>query len=256
MDKDLITKEETPIAKPVGLNQMDEFQPIEQDDTIRLPRLMLVQGGLNNQVIKDGLAKDGDLINSLSKENYGQSIEIIPIIQRKATRIRWQSRANGGGILCVSRDGEHGGGDPGDMLEGNLCSICPFFMKRKAKDNMDTDWCSYNYQLIALDRKSKEPLVLSADSVKPSDNGIRDMLGIARLAGAKGIRMWQKSYVISVKQAEANGYSFFKLTCTPGNNNQLLPKEEMEFFEAQFNFFRGAKIDADMEEHTKEPEDF
>ena len=245
MENKEIVKQDAQV--PATIAQMDEFQPYSVDDTIKLPRLILAQGGRNNQIIKDDLAKDGELVNSLSKENYGKEIEIIPLLQKKSSRIRWKARTEGGGILCIARDGEHGQGDPGDSIDGNLCSKCPYFQVRKGQGQADDKWCSQNYEIIALVRASKEPIILAADSIKPADAGIRDMLGMARLNANKGYRMYQKSYILRVKDAEANGYNFFKLACVPGNSNLPLPQEEFEFMLSQSNFFKGSHIEADIE---------
>jgi hypothetical protein len=136
-----------------------------------------------------------------------------------------------------------------------LCSKCPYFQVRKGQGPSDDKWCSQNYEIIALIRATKEPIILTADSIKPSDAGIRDMLGMARLNANKGYRMYQKSYILKVQSAESKGYAFYKLSCVPGNSNQPLPQDEFEFMLAQSNFFKGSNVEADVE--TKgEPENW
>ena len=225
-----------------SMGQMGEFQPVDQGDTIRLPRLVLVQGGQNNQLIREGVATDGDLMNSLSKEQYGRDIEIVPLVQKRSTRIRWKSRDDGGGMLCIARDGVHGEGDPGDSIDGNFCLRCPYANKRKPVDKMDSDWCSSNFEIIAMIRSTKEPIILTADSIKSADQGIRDMLGMARINAAKGLRMWQKSYVLRSVPGKSGEFNFFKFGCMPGNNNQPLPADEMESLSKQSQFFQASDV--------------
>lgn len=241
MENEIAKQETKQIAK---VDQMDEFQP-EIQDSIRLPRLMLVQGGNNNPFLREGVAKEGDLINSLSKDNYGREIEIVPLIQMPNTRIKWMPRENGGGIACLARDGKHGYGDPGDTLENHDCSACPFFNDRSA----DTG-CSSNYQILAMVRGTKEPIMLTGDMAKASDRGIKDLLSMAFvLARSKGIRMFQRSYVLKSTPAQTKQYNYFKLMCWPGNNNQVLPEDEVSIFRQQYEYFKGTKVEASQEDH-------
>lgn len=238
MTNELDVKQNGAVTTHGTIKDMPEFQPMENQDTIRLPRLVMVQE--KRQEIKDGIAKPGDLINSLSKENYGSSIEIIPLVQLTSSRIRWGARSAGGGMLCVSRDGETGQGTP-----GGTCAKCPFFSIRKGQGPMDDKWCSQSYQIIALIRSTREPIMLTADSIRPSDTGIRDMLGMARMAANKGIRMFGKSYIIKTGIAKNAMGEFFKLHCLPGNNNAPLPQEEVDSLAGQMQFFRGANVDGE-----------
>ena len=242
MSKDIAKKADT-LPEKQKTTDMGGFQPLEQDDIIRLPRLQLVQGGKNNPYIKEGVAKDGDLINSLSKENYGQAIEVVPLGQRRSTRIRWSTRDSGQGMLCIARDGTHGQGDPGDTQES--CLACPYGGIKKARSKDDDQWCSSNREIVALVRDTREPILLTADSIKPSDRGVRDMLDIARIAWSKGIRIYQKSYIIKVVEAEYKGYNFYKLACSPGNENKVLPETEWTPLAKQAQFFEASKIETE-----------
>lgn len=239
--KNEIAKQETK-AVSTPMANMDEFQPMEQD-SVRLPRLILAQGGNNNPLIREGVAKEGDLINSLSKDNYGKEIEIVPILQLPNSRIRWLAREDGGGIACIARDGKHGYGDPGDTIKEHECTDCPFFNDRDAKTG-----CSSNYQILALSRATKEPIMLTGDMIKPADRGIKDLLSMAFIAArSKGIRMFHRSYLLKSTPAQTKQYNYFKLMCWPGNNNQTLPADEIALFEQQFEYFRGSKVEATTE---------
>ncbi len=241
MQNELEVKKDTALATNHTMADMPEFQPMENQDTVRLPRLVLIQE--KRPEIKDGLAKAGDLLNSLSKENYGDAVEIIPIVQMVSSRIRWRPRNAGGGIMCVSRDGITGQGTP-----GGACASCAFYSVRKGKDQADDKWCAMSYQIIALVRATREPIMLMADSIRPSDAGVRDMLGMARMAANKGVRLFHKSYLLKSVQAKNPMGEFFKVQCVPGNNNQILPPDEIKFLADQMEFFRVAKMSVD-EEH-------
>ena len=243
MENEIVKQEAKALAVAVGA---DDFQPMDQD-SIRLPRLILAQGGNNNPLIREGVAKEGDLINSLSRDNYGKEIEIVPLIQLPSSRIKWLPREDGGGIACIARDGKHGHGDPGDTLKDNECTECPFFHDRDSKTG-----CSSNYQILALARGTKEPIMLTGDMIKPSDRGIKDMLSMALIAfQSKGLRMFQRSYTLKSTPAQTKQYNYFKLMCWPGNNNQPLPAEEVALFEQQYSYFKGSKVEAATEEGSE-----
>lgn len=239
--KELATKAETPLATARTLEDAPEFQPVDQADTVRIPRLVLVQE--KRKEIKDGICQAGELINSLSKENYGTEIEVVPLIQRKSTRIRWAPRMSGAGILCVSRDGVHGQGDP-----GGACAQCVFFHNYSSKEG-----CTMNYEIIALVRETMEPILLTAEYTRSSDAGIRDMLGVARNAfQAKGIRLFGKSYILRSTLTQNKHGEFYKYTCVPGNNNAPLPDDQVTMFETQMKFFKQAKIEVESEDVNAE----
>lgn len=237
-NKDVVPKKETQLAR-VEIDQMPEIQPVEDGDTIRIPRLTLIQE--KRREIKDGLAKAGDLLNSLTKMNYGQEVTIVPIVQRPMTRIRWQSRDNGGGLLCISRNKAKPAGDPGDAY--NSCEPCAFF---KNYDNKEG--CTQNYEIISLIRNGDEPrlwepVLIVADSIRPSDQGLRDIIANVRFNAQRSIRMFHKAYTIKVIEAKNKFGEFYKTSCIPADNNGLLPLDVIDFLEAQMKFFVGAKID-------------
>lgn len=88
---------------------------LDREDQM-IPRLKLMQG-LSPEV-QDGVAKYGDLVNSLTKENYGKAINFAPINWWKS-RIYWRERKEGGGIVCRSFNAVNG------TVYGN-CAACKF----------------------------------------------------------------------------------------------------------------------------------
>lgn len=234
------------------LEQAPEFQPIDAADTVRIPRLVLIQE--KRQEIKDGLAQAGDLLNSLSKENYGGQIEVVPLIQRRSTRIRWAERDSGGGLLCVSRDGITGQGKhgvPGVTANVAPCADCMFYRNYSSREG-----CTMNYEIIAMIRETMEPILLTAEYTRSSDAGIRDMLGVARNAfNAKGTRLFGKSYILKSAFTKNKKGEFFKLVCAPGNNNAPLPEADVELYQAQMSFFKQAKLEVDQENQSSGQDD-
>lgn len=247
MENEMVNKQASALmTAPVG---SDDFQPMEQD-SIRLPRLILVQGGNNNAMIRDGVAKEGDLINSLSKDNYGSQLEVVPLFQMPNTRIKWLPRDSGGGIACIARDGKMGHGDPNgtgtdkDVVGDQSCMSCQFYSNRDQATG-----CTSNYQMLAIVRSTKEPIMLTGDMMKSADRGIKDMLSLAVIAfQSQGIRMFQRSYMLTSTPAQQKQFHYFKLMCRLGNDNKPLPPEEIAMFEQQYNYFKGTKVETSTEE--------
>jgi len=78
-------------GRPSGFDEVDM-------DEIIMPRLSILQGLSGMVVERKGLM--GDLANSLTKENYGLSVEFIPLFLFK-TRVRFEK---GRGLVMMSRD--------------------------------------------------------------------------------------------------------------------------------------------------------
>ena len=247
MKNEIAKREETGL-KPIDPAAAPELQPMEEGQPFKIPRLVLMQG--NRDEINQGIVKPGDLINSLTQENYGREIQLVALCQRPHTRIRWTPRDAGGGMLCISRNKTKPSGDPGDPLES--CAKCVFVKNFDAKEG-----CTFNDEIIALivndqDPNFWEPILVTADAIKPAEQGFRDILNMARYGYVKGVRIYHKSYVIKVQSATAKGFNFWKTQCSPGNNNQLLPLETVATLEAKLPFFMTAKVNAQYEETTGE----
>jgi hypothetical protein len=96
---------------------------VTNDDVI-VPRLALCQS--NSFERKKGHAKfiegleEGQFFNTATKEIYGESLRVINVHYFKS-RIRWNGKEIGAGMLCRSDDGLKGVGDP-----GGVCAACEF----------------------------------------------------------------------------------------------------------------------------------
>ncbi len=78
--------------------------PLEEEDRL-IPRLKIMQP-LSPEV-DEGIAKPGELVNSISKKVYGKTLPIIPIVWWKS-RVYWAKREDGGEILCSAKDAVNG----------------------------------------------------------------------------------------------------------------------------------------------------
>lgn len=240
MTNEIQKNTEKPLAT-LSPDQMPELQPPDDGDTIKIPRLKLIQDLSPER--KEGIAKAGSFINSLTKEEYGGQIKIVPLVQRPMTRIRWAARDQGGRLLCISRNKTKPSGDPGDVLQD--CQACEFYKNFDPKLG-----CTTNYEMIALiingeDPKFWEPILIVAESTRPSDSGFRDIVANIRFNAGRGIRMFHKAYELKSLITKNNKGEFYKVSCIPADKNGLLPLDTIDFLEAQVRFFLGAKIDTE-----------
>lgn len=260
MNNEIVKRDTGQVVAPRSLSDAPEFQPAEANEPLRIPRLSLIQE--KHKGIKEGWAKAGELVNSLTKESYGKSVELVAVCQRPVTRIRWAPRMSGGGQLCMSKNKLKPSGDPGN--DYSSCVECQFYNDK----NPDTG-CTMNYEIVALvingqDPHFWEPILLAAEYTRPSDAGIRNLLEMARHHFSRSggqIRMFHKPYVISVIDGKNKFGEFYKTNCSPGTfggklNNSLLPLDVISYLEQQMSFFMGATIDESKEEKTTEEVSF
>lgn len=104
-------------APPMGLENLSR-------EDMTLPRLGLCQS-LSPQRSKSdpkyiaGL-DEGSFFNTITRENYGDTIQLVPLLFYK-TRILFGPMDEGGGLRCQSPDNLIGIGEP-----GGTCIKCPF----------------------------------------------------------------------------------------------------------------------------------
>lgn len=127
-----VTKPNLPVERTKQHRGVDKIDPEDR----MVPRVKLIQVG--SPEIKDKIAEDGDLVNSLTKENYGKSLRFIPILYTK-TRILFMPRKDGGGIECSARNG----------VTGNSYGLCAQCEKSKWTDKVPPV-CTTIINLLAL----------------------------------------------------------------------------------------------------------
>lgn len=92
------------------------FEDEEAGDMI-IPRVKVVQTLSPEK--KEKKADEGDIINSLTLDKLNGK-KFIPVFKFN-NNILWKSRSEGGGIMCMARDGKCGSQQDGANL---LCSVC------------------------------------------------------------------------------------------------------------------------------------
>ena len=88
---------------------------------IVLPRLGIIQP--TSPFVDEGKARPGDIANLLTGENYGDKVQLYPLMFW-STRIYWSSKALNSQILCSSKDGRNGTLKTSETA-GGVCASCP-----------------------------------------------------------------------------------------------------------------------------------
>jgi len=232
------------------------FEEVEQGD-LTLPRLGLCQALSPQRDESDPKfienCNEGDYFNSLTSENYGERIQIVPLLFFK-NKIAFRDKKAGGGILCRSDDMKHGSVERGDYGKdgtfGGDCLTCPFnaFGSAKggtAKGKACTDF--YNFPSLVVIDGDVRPENLAVVSLKSS--GVptaKDWLAKMRL---RQIDMFGGIYELSSKKKKfTEGSAFVTLVEPAGNVSRETYAAAKKAHEAMSNLRRQNRLKVDIED--------
>lgn len=122
--------------------------------------IKLLQSG--SPEVKDNTAKAGEMINSLSKVNYGTELTFVALLDTR-TAIRWIPRAKGGGIDCISNDAVNGS-------HYGACNICVHnydgWKRNDLSKEIKKEICTLYLQFPALVNNESMPSVIAFEKSK------------------------------------------------------------------------------------------
>ena len=145
MSKDIVVREKTLPSTEVLHSLVSEDIPT---DKILIPRINLLQA-LSDAVQSDG-QKQGTFNNSITKENYGETVNLIPLsIKFGALYLE-----KGVGMKCRSADGV-------TNMFGDSCAKCPFNVNYKTWHEGKPPKCTQTVDLLALETETMQPAVLT-----------------------------------------------------------------------------------------------
>ncbi|MFH1328120.1 MAG: hypothetical protein ABIH76_04670 [Candidatus Bathyarchaeota archaeon] len=232
------------------------LENIECTDII-LPRIKLMQA-LSPEV-SNGKAKPGDMINSLTGHNYGQSLEFVPLLHFKS-RMFWQDRDEGNAVLCSSDDAKKPK-DPNAPLKIakslkitgfpkaiNTCNECPFgkFDGDEEDDRKKRPKCTlyYNFPILIKGDEAPSALAMSRTKLKVG----KKLISLAIYTG-ESIAMFGKRYKISTVVEKKDTYSFFNYFIEPiGFVSEAEYQTTMGFYRS----FKTMNVSVDAEHPEKE----
>lgn len=206
-------------------------------EDITVPRLTVLQG-LSPEVA-DGLGRPGELFIKGLNQCHGKELEFVPLIRSK-TRIRWTPLQEGGGIRCQSFDGKQGQGDPG--VE---CGTCDLAIWKGTTPPV----CDQYENVIIMIRGAEDPIPMALSGARTKLKALRDLNTLFMTQQLKQRPLYMKSYILMVieKTNKAN-LKYYSFKIKPGNNNAVLPADEIAQYEAIYNSIKGKNLVVEQEQ--------
>lgn len=218
----------TPVNnKPLG------FEEAHNED-IMIPRLKVMQA--MSQERSDGIAVEGDIINSLTLES-AKGKKFIPI-KVYYSNFRWNpDRTAEKAILCRSYDGRIGN-DGENML---VCADCRLNQFDNSKTGRDAQpQCTTYINFLGILEDSPMPVILSF--AKTSFNEGKRLLSVAKSMRKS---LWAYSYIIDTKKNTKDKQSWYVLTTRMSGNT---PQELQEVAYDIFKMYETAVLETTLED--------
>ncbi len=179
------------------------FEDEEAGDMI-IPRVKIVQSLSPER--KEKVAEEGDIINSLTKEKLNGKV-FIPVFKFN-NNIDWRERADGGGMLCIARDGKVGEASDGTHLLCVTCKRCDFDNTKQGKDALPK--CTKYINFFGFLAGERMPIILSF--AKTNYNEGKKLYSLAKVTMQN---MWNYGYALNEKTMAKNGNEWFIINTTP-----------------------------------------
>lgn len=243
MSKELNKKEEALAVKDEAALAPQNEAPMgfEDDDAsdMIIPRIKVIQTLSPER--KDGIAAEGDIINSLTKEKYNGK-KFIPVFKFN-NNVEWKDRADGGGIKCIARDGKIGEASDGTTL---LCASC----KRNEFDNTKqgkeaTPKCTKYINFFGFFEGTRMPIILSF--ARTNYNEGRKLYSLAKVTMQN---MWNYGYTLNEKlQAKGANEWYIIVPVAAGPSTA----EDRAFALELYKAYRGTiqSVNLDLEENSQ-----
>jgi hypothetical protein len=213
------------------------FDDDDQEDVI-IPRVKIVQDLSPER--KDKTATEGDLINSLTKDNLNGQ-KFIPVF-KYMSNIKWNDRSLGGGIACISRDGKIGSCGDGSSKSCAECGQNKFDNKAVGKDAIPL--CTAYFNFFGFVEGLHVPIILSF--CKTYYNEGKKMYSILKFSMKD---MWKTKFTLSSKKVSKNDNEWYVIQA---NSAGATSAEDVAYAEDLFNMFKGAEIKADLDDNVSE----
>lgn len=221
IDETLMTTQTTELsdvtAVPMG------FEDEDADDMI-IPRIKVIQTLSPER--KDKLANEGDIINSLTKDKLNGKV-FIPVFKFN-NNIDWRDRSEGGGILCIARDGKYGEKSSGERLMCASCKRCEFDNTKQGKDALPK--CTKYINFFGFISGELTPIILSFAKTNYSEG--KKLYSLAKVTMQN---MWNHGYVLNEKLMAKNGNEWYIITVSP---NGATSEDERAYAHEIYKSFR------------------
>lgn len=210
------------------------FEDSNSSDIV-IPRIKVINALSPER--QDGLAEEGDVINSLTKDSVvGKAF--IPIKQYYS-KIKWNpDRDADQRIMCFSRDGKIGADGDGTNHACTNCKECQFDNTKTGKDAQPT--CTSYMNFLGFFAGDPMPVVLSF--AKTNYNEGKKMLSIAR---SLRCNIWDYAYMLSSKKVSKGRNSWFIIESKLG---AATTEEDRKLAKELYDVYSKIAINADYED--------
>ena len=222
MSKELIEKASAEVAA-ANTNVPMGFEDEESNDLI-IPRVKVVQTLSPER--KEKVAEEGDIINSLTKERLNGK-KFIPVFKFN-NNVWWKDRSEGGGILCMARDGKVGKTSDEQTMLCQQCRRCEFDNSKTGKDALPT--CTKYINFFGFFEGERAPIILSFS--KTSYNEGKKLYSLAKVTMQN---MWNFGYYLNEKlMAKGNNEWYIPVMTAAGPTGE----EDREFALNLYKMYR------------------
>lgn len=226
--EELIVQSETTDLMETGNNIPLGFEDEEAGDMI-IPRVKVIQ--LLSPESKEKIAEEGDIINSLTKEKLNGKV-FIPVFKFN-NNIDWRDRSEGGGILCMARDGKIGEKSDGTRVMCASCKRCEFDNTKQGKEAIPK--CTKYINFFGFFEGDRLPIILSFAKTNYAEG--KKLYSLAKVTMQN---MWNYGYVLSEKKQAKAGNEWFIITTTP---NGATNEEDRAFGLSLYKAYRNSLND-------------
>jgi len=230
MSKENISNKEALVAQEPNKVATQESLPLgfEDEDAqdMIIPRIKVIQSLSPER--KDKIAEEGDIINSLTKEKLNGKT-FIPVFKFN-NNVRWKDRSEGGGILCISRDGKVGTQSDGTTLMCSACKRCEFDNTKQGREAVPT--CTKYINFFGFFAGERMPIILSF--AKTNYNEGRKLYSLAKVTMQN---MWNYGYTLDSKLKAKAGNEWYICAVTPTGPTS---EEDREFGMALYKMYRNS----------------
>jgi hypothetical protein len=212
------------------------FEDEEEGDFI-VPRIKVIQSLSPER--KEKLADEGDIINSLTKENLVGKV-FVPVY-KFTNIIKWRDRADGGGMEAMSRDGKIMIPTNGDAPYP-VGMLADFDNSKQGRDAIPTHVRYMNF--FGFFEGDPMPIILSFS--KTNYNEGKRLYSLAKVTMQN---MWNHGYKLEPKLVSKGGNEWYIINPTMAGATS---DEDRQFGMNLFNQFRNAAdLKFDVEDNTK-----
>lgn len=210
----------------------------EEDGDMIIPRVKVIQTLSPER--KDKLAVEGDVINSLTKEKLNGKT-FVPVFKFN-NNIDWKDRSDGGGILCIARDGNMGVCQDGTSKLCKMCKRNEFDNSKQGKDSHPK--CTKYINFFGFMAGERLPLILSFS--KTNYNEGKKLYSLAKVTMQN---MWNHGYTLNEKLISKGGNEWFIILGSPSG---VSTDEDKEFGMSLYKNFRESILKFDLDDTTEE----